>query len=116
MGREFQRQEDGYLEHLLDAFGKNNTYQPSGTAGITRASNDCYAVCGFLRREMEALDTALDGGNREQVISFEKGRGGLDAGGGAVCDVPARFLRGVDEGEEGEQYGHSAAGAGHGLL
>ena len=58
-----------YLEHLFDAFGKNNTYQPPSNTGITRASNECYAVSGFLRREMDSLDTALDGGNKEQFIS-----------------------------------------------
>lgn len=57
------------MEHLFDAFGKNNTYQPPSNTGITRASNECYAVSGFLRREMDSLDTALDGGNKEQFIS-----------------------------------------------
>ena len=34
------------------------------------ASNDCIRISGWLKTQMQALGTALDGGNREQVISL----------------------------------------------
>lgn len=54
---------------MFDSFSKNNTYQPPSNTGITRASDECYAVTGWLKRHLEYTETALDGGNLEQYIS-----------------------------------------------
>ncbi len=64
-------QSELYLNQLFDCFGKNNTYQPPSNIGITRASDECYAVTGWLKRHLDYVETALDGGNREQYISLD---------------------------------------------
>lgn len=66
MLQELLRQSELYLDQLFDSFSKNNTYQPPSNTGITRASDECYAVTGWLKRHLEYTETALDGGNLEQ--------------------------------------------------
>lgn len=76
----------------------------------------CYSVTGWLKRHLEYINSALDGGNREQYISLTGRRGSLTAGGGGAAGVPEVLLRVADEDQEDQQHGHPAAGAGHFLL
>lgn len=57
----------------------------------------CYSVTGWLKRHLEYISSALDGGNREQYISLLEMRRSLTAGGGGTAGVPEVLLRVADE-------------------
>ena len=68
--QELLRQNELYFGSLFDGLSKNSTYTPPANVGITRASDVCFAVTGWLKRHLESANHALDGGNLEQYISF----------------------------------------------
>lgn len=68
--QELLRQNELYFGSLFDGLSKNSTYTPPANVGITRASDVCFAVTGWLKRHLESAHQALDGGNLEQYISF----------------------------------------------
>ena len=68
--QELLRQNELYFGSLFDGLSKNSTYTPPNNVGITRASDVCFAVTGWLKRHLESANHALDGGNLEQYISF----------------------------------------------
>ena len=68
--QELLRQNELYFGSLFDGLSKNSTYTPPNNVGITRASDVCFAVTGWLKRHLDNAHHALDGGNLEQYISF----------------------------------------------
>lgn len=68
--QELLRQNELYFGSLYDGFSKNSTYTPPLNVGITRASDVCFAVTGWLKRHLDYVKHVLDGGNLEQYISY----------------------------------------------
>lgn len=76
----YHLQDTEYMSYLFEGYSRENVFQPPQNTSITRASGHChsngsyldvcFSITGWLKKHVEIIKFALDGGNYIQYISF----------------------------------------------
>lgn len=77
----YHLQDTEYMSYLFEGYSRENVFQPPQNTSITRASGRyfnnsscldvCFSITGWLKKHVDIIKFALDGGNYLQYISFD---------------------------------------------
>ncbi|KAK8798814.1 hypothetical protein WA158_007898 [Blastocystis sp. Blastoise] len=65
-----QNEATDYISYLFSVYYKKNIFCPPENVGLTRASDTCYSITGFIKKHIKDISASLDGYNLNSYISF----------------------------------------------
>lgn len=63
-----QKESGDYISYLFGQYVKKSVFNPSETVGITRPSDICYSLCGYIKKHIKEVSASLDGYNLNSYI------------------------------------------------